>query len=506
MDDAVPSQMTRRMSWGLVVLHFVITAGMLIFMFINTPRSWHRSFFVLTRDPQDVGSTEAGFYRTAMVLDEDGSTSGNWTADSCGGMLAEADTDIELWQGEDGSNVHHIISKRARDICRFQRVGKAWVHAADPRSLHSLSSATPAFLLVSVQVIVFASLLATSSMLKSFFSAQIYGMGRKRVWMPVDQIVAIVILLGWVGFSLLMQSTFVIVYNNILLVGMLAIFTILGIIVWSWRKVAPSSYMAVNEIETPVDEKPVQEQSSAEADIVMDPEQSRLKRKAVVFRMPAFTNAPMVPYSNQGNNDEAEKNPTMHMIDQTFDVLWRNHVLVFPRFIMAASVLPVLLAAAMYKSGSIWLYSDVYYLTLYTFLTTTMCVPLYAMVRICVMVAVDSSAEWKRGRSSLAWFIVVVHLLFAHLLMLLYTTYSFYNHFFAGDLGETQPENNVMDPLLVAASVVVFNLLVWVWCLILVVSPRSSGQSLTVFNWFAWFVEIFVAVCLTAPAGFLLMF
>lgn len=474
-----------------------MTAVMVVLMFINTPKTWHRSFFVLNRDPQDMGSTAAGVYEAPILFGDDDDAAGAWTAASCGGIQEEAAGDVELWRGDDDENEHHIISKRMRDICRFQRVGKAWVHAGDPRSLHALSSGTPAFLLVSAQVVVFASLLATSSMVKTFFSTQIFGMGRKRVWMPVDQVIAAVLLLGWVAFSLLMQSTFVIVYNNILFIGLLAVFTIVGIIVWSWRKAVPSAYMAVSPVEPPATNPNYD--PSADAFGNVPTEQARLKRK-VVFRMPAFTNIPMVPYDYQGDNDGAEKNPTLHMVDQTFDVLWRNHVLVFPRFILAASILPVLLAAAMFKAGSIWLYSDVFYLTLSSFLTTGICVPLYAMTRISVMVAVDGSEEWRRGRSSLSWYVVVVHLLFAHFLFLGHTAFYFYLSFYAGDIADTQPDNSMMAPLIVAAAVVVYNLSVWGWCLVLIASPRTGGGPAGAFGYFAWFMEGATALCLTGPA------
>lgn len=500
---------TKGVFWFSLFAHFVITVVMLSLMFVNAPKTWHRSFIVLDENPTtaELMSNSVGTYPMSIFFES------AYMSDyeTCGDIVAEVVKKSNVWHKGDDTNKHHPISSRMRDICRFKKVSPEWANAADPRSLHLLSSGTPQYLFVTVQIIVFASLLSTSSVLKNIFSwpgespgtDRFGGWSAKRVYRPIDQLVAAVLLILWVTLSFILQSRFVIVYNNLFLVVVQVTLQISGYFIWSWKKTNDvRAYDGIVVSPEPQMELIPLAPSTVTSSRVDRAENNSFHRKmnnqTVVLRVPNMK-VPMVPYDEQptSENEMADGNVVYHMIDETFDLLYNKNIIVFPRLILASSVLPVLVAAAMYKSGSIWLYSDIFYMSLFVFLTTVITVPLYAIVRITVADA--SKANGDNSQAPITWFVTSMQMLFLHVASLGYLAYYCLRMFVMSDIDITQAENSVVYPMFAVGACALYNLVIWLGCWLLIMSP-AMRQSKNAFAVFSNMVELLTAICITLPA------
>lgn len=478
-----PSTATRSLSWVLVFTHFVVLFTMIGLLFTHNSKTWHRSFFIDNHDPMDADSVRAGFF-PATITDKIGNTTKmEWLADTCGPIQTETTKLTKLWVG-DKENAMHVIGQRQRDMCRFQRVGRVWMHSSDPRALHMLSSASPAFLAVSVQVVVAASMLATSSFVKTTFSQGINAKWtRSKVFMPVDQIAAIMLLVTWFVLAFVLQTRFVIVYNNLVVLGIITMMTITDIVIWSWRKTSRET-----------DTTDVYRTSASGLGSGTDDENGNNFNSRVSIRMPLMR-VPMVPYDDERvETFQTSDASVLHTVHRTFDVLWRAHVFVMPRLIMASSLLPVLMASAMYYCGSIWLYNDIFYMSLVVFITTAVAVPLYAVARICVM-----SVHESNHKSPLTWYVVLLHLILTHIGFIVYMAIQLFGMVFSNETSDSQPGNSLKMAQTTAIMCIVYNSVVLVAILGLVMSPRN-GDPGTAFASVAWIVEVMVTVCITIPA------
>jgi len=464
-------------------------------MFMH-PKVWHRSFHVTHLLPP--GANEAVGYYLSKVMFDDGENITDHvsavSAETCGDLMLEDGDKIQDWQGDEHI-IHALIPKRQQSICRFQRVGKEYIHAADPRSLHVFSSATPAYLLVSVQIFVFASYMATNSFYHRFSSYvnREYDDRSKKVeeYQPWDTVAAIFLLFVWCVASFLLQKSFAIVYNNILLVFLLAVYSVAVVIMWAWRKNAINYDLLQDEDNFTSSDKIVKE---AKGFAVQN----------IAFRMPPFMRAPMVPFDDQRSNEYEKNNQTWHLFSDSWTNLFENDVLVIPRFMTAGSAFPLIFVAALYKAGSVWLYSDVFFISTFVFLSVTVCIPLYSMTRMIFLVQTGVDKAFSSSQVRLGNYLCTMCLMFTHLGVFGTSLYEIIQVVFLSDLAAAQSDIRLEYVYIAIIAYSVYNVFVLVTCVMITWTAqyeegktKGDGPHLA---YVTWLVEVLTTVCVSLCA------
>lgn len=467
----------------LPLTHIVIALVLIVSLFVQEPKEWHRSFFTSSL-MQDISASLGTFY----VIKDISIDAENFTDSTCATYGTEDLQAMIEWGGKENLQSH------LRDICEFQKVENELLHESDPRGLHFLASASPKFLMVSLQIVVAATLLGTSTLLKQFFSTEKFKMPRHEVFLPIDQITAILILIAWPILAIVLQGRFYAVYNNILTLFVLAIYMSLNIVVWSWRKSKADQTNSYYDFYF----KNAEPQTKGAG---QDPFQAQKNMYAI--KIHNMMRAPLIPYDSQDSND---KRMLLHTLHDVSKALWDHKLLPIPRFILAASIFPLSMTAAMYQMGSFWLYSDIFYFTLWMFLTTTCCIPLYVVCRLSSYSVVVASKEPTTMSKNddldverLNWYVTACHLLLTHLLTLAYTVYYFFSLFFVTPITEIQRDVSVTNCVIVFGAFALFNLVVYLACFYMMMSKPSEPKYENFLKTFMKLVEVLVAVCITLP-------
>eukprot|EP00961_Rhodomonas_salina_P138396 1861441-Rhodomonas_salina.6 len=489
-------------------LHFVVTTALVVLMFLKDPKIWHRSFTV-SQAPSKHGG---GNYIQHIDLGD--KTASSYLSSSC---IEKNALNSSIWLTPNHDNIYDLEYR----ICKFSHVSNTWSTEADPRGLHVLSSGTPVFMLVSVQIVIFANLIWSSGFFKWSFSYN-----RPWIMNPLDMIIAWVVMIGWFCMSFFIQKSHLIVYNNIMLVGMLVLTTTVSQMVWSWRKYHADSYVVPQVMvdDTLSNDYPssassdYENTSNSEGFVAhIDPKLQYFSGKnktlfaternetVVRFKMAHMiqpTNVPMLSITQEGD----KYNGTFHTLDDVWDTLWVNHILAVPRISMFMGLIPVVAVAGMYTMGSVWTFAEIFYTGLILFLLLAVMVPAYAMMRITVMASVSGKNNDSTKDVTHTLFITVVHCMLTSFVFLAFA--AMYMLFNVLDVMAAQPESDTMPCYIAFAGCIMYPFVIWGCILVSLFFSRTDSsleQLDEKFTTITWVIEAMTTVFSLAVAGTLAM-
>lgn len=326
-----------------------------------------------------------------------------------------------------------------RDICKFQAVGADYIYESDALSVNFFSSGSPVFLLCSVVISSTLPLVIwrSTSILKN----------RKGEGGIIAEYGYIIVCIIWLTVTVADQSKYKIVYNNYIVVFLLFIYLYINTKVWFYT----------NDFSVQVITDPYSEDSSSNS--MRIPEQWKKpftrekqtllsKRKRNLFKL-------NLPFKMESDREGKNSFNTFRWWRPESNRQGKNTVLEFlteekilapPLSIITASCFSLMSAASIFCVGSYWMYTDIFYITAFVFISTSMCVP-------CTLIMfIDTESEPNKQ--------YIEHLKamfsFTHISMVLSTLV--YVILIIETANDTQKYSNITNIVIFLISFLVYNL------------------------------------------------
>eukprot|EP00961_Rhodomonas_salina_P232130 3136186-Rhodomonas_salina.3 len=231
--------MTSYRDWGMYILlcvHLAVTATYITKFLMESPEwhwAWGGTELTENSDPLQATRLAARYAMFSRIVPD------LLRQQACPLVLSKAEPD------KFGSLPEPYATTQMA-MCRFGRVSEVRDQAGSPYSMSVMKTATPLFLLATVQVAIFSHLFWTTGPIKMMAARS----GWVRVLWPWDLMVAWLILVIWVALTLLVHKERRVVYNNVVLAVAVAVLTALLQLFWSWRSAGAGSSTAPDSIVT----------------------------------------------------------------------------------------------------------------------------------------------------------------------------------------------------------------------------------------------------------------
>jgi len=317
-----------------------------------------------------------------------------------------------------------------RDICRFQAVGKDYIFESDVRSVNFLSSASPVFLLCSVIILSLLPLIMWRSSIVP--PPEDDERNKPSQSQRIFTVVYVIICIIWLVQTLANQNMYKIAYNNYIVVCILAIYLFINTKAWS----VPAPTVADSAVPRKAD----------------SPEKQALFPESKKFSQMKLK----MPFKYDWKKQEYDDiNPTTIWWDLTGEkkkktqmrFLAEKRMLASPLSIIASFCLSLMMAASLFSSGSYWMYTEIFYATLFVFISTYMC------VNTAIITANEEIKEQtaKEEEKKLKYICGLTHFLFT-----LYTVV--YIGSVMGSADRTQETGDFANPIICLIAFALYNI------------------------------------------------